>query len=283
MTSPRRLLVPLLAILTLLACSSGRSTGFSSLEGGAPPQDGEDGGPTGNPPRNDPGGPELLAFGASAKSMTEGESIVVSAVFAAHDGGSSVAGGVLVDEMSGATVVSFHATAGQTGLEATASWSSLSAATVIAFDKGATPSRTLRASFFDDAGRKTERLLDVTLTCAGLGACGGKCVDTSVSREHCGQCGNACPMDQAGLRARTSCLSGVCAQAFAGCAPIGTAQTCNDVCAAKGKTCSNTCSDGDSGGIGGSSAQCDDHWTTPRCTETISGGFGFTFASCCCS
>lgn len=56
--------------------------------------------------------------------------------------------------------------------------------------------------------------------------CGGRCPDLQTSRNHCGQCSNACLSNEV-------CLSGDC------CRPSFT--PCNDVCSA-GSDCSACCS-----------------------------------------
>ncbi|MBK6695780.1 MAG: hypothetical protein IPG50_26745 [Myxococcales bacterium] len=288
--SPLRLSM-LLAVFTLVACSGGGGGGGFLSDGGfgGPSAVGEAGatetGP-GRPPGpaavSDPGGPAIVSFGASATSMTEGDAIVISAVFETRTGKGAIAGGVLLEESSGATVASFK-TASASSLEASVSWKALHAAKKIQFAAQATESRALRAQFFDGAGRKTIQSFTVTLTCSDLAACDGKCTDTDKSREHCGTCGNACPMNQAGLQARTFCLEGTCAKPLAACAPASPTATCNEICAAKGKTCSTTCVDGTVGGYSGSNVRCDGSWATPNCTNTIGGGaLGFGFASCCC-
>lgn len=213
--------------------------------------------------------------------MTEGESITVSAVFAAREGASAIAGGALLDETSGATVASFQ-TAGSSSLDAAVTWKALHAANAIQIATGATSKRTLRARFFDGEGRKTERTLSVELTCSSNAACDGKCVDTSESREHCGVCGRACPLNQAGYQSRTFCIDGACAPALAACTVASSTATCDEICQGKGKTCATTCFDGTQGGVAGSNAKCDGSWATPNCGGTIGSGYGFTYASCCC-
>lgn len=75
------------------------------------------------------------------------------------------------------------------------------------FDLGASPSDS---SVFRTPDVPTTGAEDVTLDCVSpLVACGGGCVNTTISPAHCGGCGRACALGQ-------SCNNGTCAT-IAGC------------------------------------------------------------------
>ena len=147
---------------------------------------------------NDPNGPMIVSFNTNTSSITQGESVIFTAVVTDPDGVADVIGGTLVDTTSGNTYGAFTATA-ISSYTITVSWAAIHQARAIEFLS--TDTRNFRAIFHDQGGHQASAQAIVTLTCGGdpacSGACGfsrcsGSCVDLQANVNHCGACSNVC-------------------------------------------------------------------------------------------
>ena len=212
-------------------------------------------------------GPQFLAFGTDVSMITAGEQVMFSATLADADGGGDIAGGTLVDQF-GTAYGAFAKTAQEGGYQLSVSWPQIDEAEAILLPYGATVARTFTARFFDQEGHGTERSVMIRLTCNGLAACGGACVDTVQYPESCTTCSPACSDGAA-------CFLGKCA-ALSAC--VGKMTSCQVACAAAGLTCANEC-DGGRGGIAYAHAGCAGESHPVLCGDSI---FAYDAAECCC-
>lgn len=136
------------------------------------------------------GAPRILTFAANTPRLTAGGQIILTAVVTDPDGAADLLGGVL--ESTDGTPYGPFAAAAEVGTYSfTLSWDALDIVETIEFD--GVGRRAVVAAFFDQAGNRTARPLELTLHCDGAGgaACGGACVSLETA-EHCGACGAAC-------------------------------------------------------------------------------------------
>jgi hypothetical protein len=219
------------------------------------------------------GPPVILTFGTNVPSVTEGEQVQLTAVITDPDGIDDVIGGNLVDDATGATFGAFVTTAQEGAYQFSLSWDQLNQVATIDFASGATIERKVTAQFFDQAGHSVEKTTGVTLTCKGLAACAGACVNVTNDPSNCGSCGRAC--------AAGPCDSGKCAGWTACLSPAPT--TCAAYCAAHSATCSNSCANlyyGIASGVEQfANATCTKASNSGYCNATILG-YG---ARCCCA
>lgn len=151
--------------------------GGDSTEGGIVP-----------PPPDDPSAPTFLSFGSDTQRLTQGQSVTITAVVTDPDGIEDVIGGTLVSE-NGLIHYGAFATGSQEGSYALAlSWEKIDQAETIEFVSET--SRIFVAEFFDQAGHRSRRKLELVLHCKGQAACTGQCTDLANSSTHCGNCGN---------------------------------------------------------------------------------------------
>jgi hypothetical protein len=173
--------------------------------------------------------PVILSFGTNTSSVTEGGSVTFTAVVTDPDGIDDLIGGTL-KSADGVTAYGAFATSAQEGAYAlTLTWQTVDQARGIQFI--GEEERTFVAEFYDVAGHTAAAQIAVRLFCDTGAACEGTCVDVTTDSAHCGGCGNPCP-------ARGGCSSGSCYE-WSGCSELNT--TCNDVCAAEGRTCASVC------------------------------------------
>jgi hypothetical protein len=221
----------------------------------------------------DPGGPIVLSFAASASTLTEGQSVTFSIVLTHPDGTDALAGGTLISPDGAVTYGPFDSGTQKGAYGLTLSWAQINQTLEIDFTT-ATP-RTFAAQFFDQKGKKTVATVDITLTCNGLAACAGACVDLSKTHSNCGTCGHACTTPG------SQCIGGLCVHNL----DSDTRDSCDTVCGTNAWTCT-ACNASYTAlamyeTVGYSIPACD--WT-PDASETDSSGTTFTFTSisCCC-
>jgi hypothetical protein len=148
-----------------------------------------------------PRGPTIITFNTNAADITQGESVVFSAVVTDPDGIDDLIGGNLLDSVSGRSYGAFATSAAEGAYSLTLRWDDMHRLSPINFS--AAVGRTFRAEFFDTSGNRTTRDVTITLTCDGIGACNAVCTDLT-TRDNCGTCGNFCGVDG-------TCSAGVCA------------------------------------------------------------------------
>ena len=161
-----------------------------------------------------PRGPTIITLNTNSADITQGESVVFSAVVTDPDGIDDVIGGTLLDATSGLSYGSFATAASEGAYSLTLRWEDLQRLSAINFT--APISRVFRAEFFDSTGNRTTRDVTLTLTCDGIGACNGVCTSlTTIS--NCGSCGNFCGLNG-------TCTAGSCV------CPEGTDAVCGSYC-----------------------------------------------------
>jgi hypothetical protein len=219
----------------------------------------------------------FLDFGTNVTSITAGQSVTFTAVLTDPAGSGTLVGGALSDQYGG-TYGAFQASGGMGSFDLTISWAQMQQVHSIDFAYGTNAQRTFTAKFFDMAGNSAQTTTTITLTCSmgsvEWAAGAGVCYDTMNDPNNCGAVGNKCP-------AAVSCSEGHCVD-FLACAPAQT--SCDAMCAAAGKTCSDGCIKwlDPPLGIGGDAytdAVCSLGPTKIQCADSLSG---YKAARCCC-
>jgi hypothetical protein len=117
--------------------------------------------------------PRFLSLGTNSLSITQGQSVVFTAVLTDPDGIDDLIGGSLTSP-DGAIQYGAFATGSQEGAYSLSlSWSEMNQAVDITF--GTMEARDFRAVFFDVDGNAIEKNVTVKLTCNGKAACRGTC------------------------------------------------------------------------------------------------------------
>lgn len=153
---------------------------------------------------SDPGAPQIISFSTNVTTITDGESVTFSAVVTDPDGIDDLIGGTIENE-TGAVFGSFTTTAQEGAYSLSLSWAQIDQVETIEFPVGGGPSRTFVARFFDQSALETVAEVAIELSCEGLAACDGTCVDTQDSPNHCGGCGIECETGR-------DCCSGSCTE-----------------------------------------------------------------------
>jgi hypothetical protein len=96
--------------------------------------------------------------------------------------------------------------------------------------------RTFIAEFYDKDGHLAEASVEVTLTCKGLQACSGECIDTQNDPLNCGACGEVCPETPVDF-SEPACLAGKCG-GFQSCAE---GNSCDEICRGMDMVCADAC------------------------------------------
>lgn len=177
------------------------------------------------------GGPIFLSFGTNVGALTEGESVIFTAILTDPDGINDIVGGTLksVDE---ALQFGPFVAAGQPGTySVTLSWAQIHQVDPIEFTAGSI-GRGFRAVFFDQKGHKATDDVEVQLSCAGGAACAGSCMDLASDGLNCGTCGRVCDGGE------DACESGACQPTFGSCFGYNDGvETCAEACLAAGEMC----------------------------------------------
>lgn len=181
-------------------------------------------------------------------SEAESGSLVVAAVVT-HRGDGTLAGGTLEDER-GRVYAAFSAGAEKGTFTAPLTWRDANVTAPITFT-GTGARATLVARFFDDAGREAKATVEIGLACRDrlyglVAACAGECADLASTGAHCGACGRACGAglvcDGGTCEAATLVTPKAGGAALTGCIDTRTVVrplSCEDVCKAAGKACTN--------------------------------------------
>lgn len=175
------------------------------------------------------GAPVILSFGTSVSALTEGETVVFTAVLTDPDGIEDVIGGALKNADATTVYGAFATSADEGSYALTLTWETVDQAQRLEFIGDA--SRVFSAEFFDVAGHTVTADATIRFFCDTGAACGGTCTDVSTSGSDCGSCGHACA-------AGGGCLGGTCYE-WSSCQDGGT--TCGDLCTAEGRTCGEAC------------------------------------------
>lgn len=175
-----------------------------------------------------PGAPVFLSLQTNVSMFTAGESVIFTAVLTDPDGVDDIVGGTLSND-DGAIGYGPFVAAGQEGTYSiTLSWDAVHQADAIQFE-GADLVRAFRAEFYDQAGNKVTKAVDLTLTCEEGSACDGVCIDIMTDAEHCGSCAGMCD---------GGCDAGKCAPKWGECINIDSGfDTCSIYCTSIGESC----------------------------------------------
>ena len=180
-------------------------------------------------------GPRVIDLGASALSLTEGESVRVTATVEAGD--VDIVGGELGDG-DGTKVYGTFARGELERWNVELSWDDLHGPDAGTFV--GPRDVVVTAIFVDAAGRRARAAMVLQLACAGLlGAdCGGTCVDLESSPDHCGACDWACTTVTLRGEAPTGgCLQQRCEPVWTPCLAGEAFADCDAACADSGGVC----------------------------------------------
>lgn len=196
--------VSALVVIFSLACGGGSECGKGTHEeNGACVADGPGGGGGAGTDTDNSGGggevaPTILSLTTSVGSLTQGESVTITAVVTDPQGIADLIGGQLQDS-GGGTYGAFTTSSDEGSYSLVLSWDAIGAVSPITFDGEG--SRSVVAVFYDQAGNEASEALTLRLTCdagtacdsvCGMGECGGSCVDLAADASNCGECGNTC-------------------------------------------------------------------------------------------
>ena len=224
------------------------------------------------------GAPFFISFSTNVGQITEGESVVFTAIVSDPDGFDDIAGGTLFTQ-DGAFSYGPFVSAGQEGTYSiTVSWAEVDQVASIEFEDFDLD-RVFRAEFFDKEGHKVTKDTMITLHCEGGGACGGSCKDFQIDGANCGTCGKICS---------GGCGGGECLPIFGECIVEQDGfLTCEDYCQAGGEQCVEAGCDGNT--VKGYVIQLDcsddigaNHYSEP-CSEPQTWGAARNVIRCCCS
>lgn len=130
--------------------------------------------------------PRFLTFGTNVTSLTEGQAVTFTAVLTDPNGIDDLIGGSLTS-LDETIQYGAFATTGQEGAYTMQlSWASINQAEALTFHK--TTTRSFRAVFYDTAGHRVNKDIQLSLTCsenACDGQCSGYCVAESNERKSC--------------------------------------------------------------------------------------------------
>ncbi|MBZ5709224.1 hypothetical protein [Nannocystis pusilla] len=175
--------------------------------------------------------PVFLTLSTNPGELTEGDSLIVTAILTDPDGVDDIVGGTLLNEDGSTEFGPFVATGQEGSYSFMLSWAQIHEADPIHFENMA-ESRVFSARFFDQAANSSTRTVAVTLQCPGGSACGGACTDLAVDAGNCGTCGHACSL---------ACDDGTCGPAWSECIWSGDGfMTCDQVCQSIGETCAES-------------------------------------------
>lgn len=179
--------------------------------------------------------PRILTLSTNVSTLSEDQTLVVSAVVTDPDGVDDLIGGTLTDPASGASYGAFATAAAEGAYEVRLGWRDLN--TVRAIDAGPLGvARELRARFFDVSGNASEQDVVVLLRCGEPSntACEGACVDLLSDAQHCGACGRAVSAVQICSAGRPACPSRADTACYALCVNL---ETSTQHCGTCGRAC----------------------------------------------
>lgn len=224
------------------------------------------------------GAPFFISFSTNVGQITEGESVVFTAVVSDPDGFNDIAGGTLFTQ-DGAFSYGPFVSAGQEGTYSiTVSWADVDQVEAIEFEDFSLD-RVFRAEFFDMDGHKVSQDTTIALQCDGGGACSGSCKDLQTDAANCGGCGFVC---------EGGCDAASCLPVFGECIKADNGfSTCGQYCQSISAQCVVAGCGGDTLLGYGNSVNCDDdnggfHFDEP-CDAAQAWGPGRTVIRCCCS
>lgn len=174
-------------------------------------------------------GPVFLSFNTNVSKITEGESVIFTALLTDPDGVEDIIGGSLLSENEAIDYGPFVA-AGQVGTYSISlSWAQIEQSASINFENTEL-SLPLRARFFDQGGNKAVSDAQITLACAGGSACNGSCTNISADGANCGACDHTC--------SSMTCSESKCGPIWSECfVKTDGFSTCAEVCQSISESC----------------------------------------------
>jgi hypothetical protein len=165
--------------------------------------------------------------------LNSGHLYTVTASVTDADGLGDLAGGLLKDVSSGATITTFEGALGT--YHATVSWTLIQPHHDISFT-GSSGAVEVEAVFMDHASHEGRRRLTLTLQCGTdySMACSGTCI-LPYDGNHCGTCGNNCSTRLQAGESEMQCVSGTCSITLD--TYTTNRSTCSTLCAARGQQC----------------------------------------------
>lgn len=139
--------------------------------------------------------PSIISFGTNVTELTDGESVRFVALVTDPAGVSSLVGGQLTSA-DGAIKYGAFTASQQGAYSLDLSWAQLSQTQELSF--ATEENRTLVAEFYNTAGQRTQRSIELRFHCRGEPACEGRCLNT----------GSLCPTSKDKLCIAGSCLAG---------------------------------------------------------------------------
>lgn len=224
------------------------------------------------------GAPYFISFSTNVGQITEGESVIFTAILSDPDGFDDIAGGSLFTE-DGAFSYGPFVSAGQEGTYSiSVSWEAMDQVASIQFENFDLD-RVFRAEFFDKDGKKVAEETTITLHCEGGGSCNGECKSLQSDSENCGACGKLC---------EGGCGDAACLPVYGDCISIVDGiSTCDAYCQSKASQCVIGGCEGNTfkGYDGKSACEMDEipfDFDEP-CDTPQTWGPGRTVIRCCCS
>ncbi len=151
---------------------------------------------TNAPDTNAPGtnsAPNILSLNANTTTLDAGATLIVTAVVTDPDGIDDLIGGQL-EAATGGSYGAFSTSAAEGAYTIALTWNALN--TVQAIDAPtAGTALDFKAIFYDVAGLRSERTLQITVRCSSEEArslCDGTCLDLATDYNSCGACDNSC-------------------------------------------------------------------------------------------
>lgn len=224
------------------------------------------------------GAPFIISFSTNVSQITEGESVIFTAIVSDPDGLDDIAGGSLFTE-DGAFSYGPFVAAGQEGTYSiTVSWGQIDQVATIAFED-LQIERVFRVEFFDKEGHVAAKNTSITLHCDGGGACDGSCKDFQSDGVNCGGCGKTCS---------SGCADAMCLPALGECIDSESGfSTCDAYCQTNGGKCVEAGCDGATiVGFNGTVLCMTDEGPKPQseaCNFPQTWDSGRIAVRCCCS
>lgn len=205
MVPPSRL-APLLLVLACTTsdgdtnASGPASTGGPTSPTSSTSGDASEATPTSGQPG---GGPVVTELLTTVDQLTEGGSIIFTAIVNDPDGLDTILGGKLLSDDESAFYGPFMLSGGGT-YQIALTWDLIHQTAPIDFI-GSSEIRVFRADFQDTDGNHGAATLELILSCTKGAACDGVCTRID-DNDNCGQCGNMCDAGTGGL----GCVQGEC-------------------------------------------------------------------------
>jgi hypothetical protein len=116
--------------------------------------------------------------------------------------------------------------------------------------------------------------------------CDGACVDVANNDDHCGGCGHACLGSN--MTVYGGCVDSVCRPYWTDCFSYQQFQTCDDACAAEGKTCAFEGCNGATSRVYGDPVGCENVFNSgvpygPFCDQDLALAPISDYMRCCCA